>query len=185
VDACTVLFEGVNLSSDEVSQAVNALAASLGENMLAYEMNAHCLPREIKRRRADGQDRTLDLSWNPITNDEDVIEKILVTLRDVTELRALEEEAHDRKEELQFIGELINVTPEAFRRFIQSCHDFIYENRKLLNSQSLYQKDLEVLKVLFINMHTMKGAARSLYFKKMTRIFHDVEQYYALLQRDP
>lgn len=185
VDACTVLFEGVNLSSDDVSQAVNALAASLGETMLAYEMNAHCLPQEIKRRRADGQDRILDLSWNPIATDDDVIEKILVTVRDVTELRALEEEAHDRKEELQFIGELINVTPEAFRRFIQSCHDFIYENRKLLNSQGLYQKDLEVLKVLFINMHTMKGAARSLYFKKMTRIFHDVEQYYALLQRDP
>lgn len=184
VDACTVLFEGVNLSSDEVSQAVNALAASLGETMLAYEMNSHCLPHEIKRRRSDGQDRILDLSWNPIANDEDAIEKILVTVRDVTELRALEEEAHDRKEELQFIGELINVSPEAFRRFIQSCHDFIYENRKLLNSQSIYQKDLEVLKVLFINMHTMKGAARSLYFKKMTRIFHDVEQYYAVLQRD-
>ncbi|HYX36511.1 MAG TPA: ATP-binding protein [Oligoflexus sp.] len=33
-------------------------------------------------------------------------------------------------------------------------------------------------------MHTMKGAARSLYFKKMTRIFHDVEQYYAVLQKD-
>ncbi len=185
VDASTLLFEGVNLSSDDISQAVNALAASLGESMLAYEMNAHCLPREVKRRRSDGQDRTLELSWNPITNDQDVIEKVLVTVRDVTELRALEEEAHDRKEELQFIGELINVPPEAFRRFIQSCHDFIYENRKLLNSQSIYQKDLEVLKVLFINMHTMKGAARSLYFKKMTRIFHDVEQYYVLLQRDP
>jgi signal transduction histidine kinase len=185
VNACDLLFKDVNLSSDEVSQAVNALAASLGENLLAYEMNSHCLPREVRRHRSDGQDRILDLSWNPIVNDEDIIEKILVTVRDVTELRALEEEAHDRKEELQFIGELINVSPETFRRFIQSCHDFIYENRKLLNSHSIYQKDLEVLKVLFINMHTMKGAARSLYFKKMTRIFHDVEQYYALLQRDP
>jgi signal transduction histidine kinase len=183
-NACDLLFEGVNLSSDEVNQAVNALSASLGESLLAYEMNAHCLPLEVKRHRSDGEDRILDLSWNPIANDDDVIEKILVTVRDVTELRALEEEAHDRKEELQFIGELINVTPETFRRFIQSCHDFIYENRKLLNSQSIYQKDLEVLKVLFINMHTMKGAARSLYFKKMTKIFHDVEQYYALLQRD-
>ncbi|HYX38953.1 MAG TPA: 7TM diverse intracellular signaling domain-containing protein, partial [Oligoflexus sp.] len=184
-DACTVLFEATSLSSDEISQAVNALAASLGETMLAYDMNAHCLPRELKRRRKDGKDRILDISWNPIANDEDVIEKMLVTVRDVTELRALEEEAQDRKEELQFIGELINVTPEAFRRFIHSCYDFIYENRKLLNSQSIYQKDLEVLKVLFINMHTMKGAARSLYFKKMTRIFHDVEQYYAILQREP
>lgn len=31
----------------------------------------------------------------------------------------------------------------------------------------------------------MKGAARSLYLKKMTRILHDVEQYYALLQKEP
>jgi len=183
-DARTVLFEGTNIQSDELSQAVEALSASLGEEMVSFEINAHCLPHEIQRKNKDGLVKTLEVNWNPIANEDDIVDKILVTIRDVTELRALAEEALDRKEELQFIGELINVSPEAFRRFIHSCREFIQENRKLLISESIFKNDFEILKILFINLHTMKGAARSLYFKKMTKIFHEVEQYYAFLQQN-
>ncbi|MDQ3235329.1 MAG: ATP-binding protein, partial [Pseudobdellovibrionaceae bacterium] len=125
-----------------------------------------------------------DLTWHPVVSGHDIIEKILVTTRDVTQLRALEEKAHDREEELQFIQEILNISPEAFYRFIQNCQEFLNENRKLINSRSIQLRDMEALKVLFINMHTLKGAARSLYLKKITRIFHDVEQYYAILQKD-
>jgi HPt (histidine-containing phosphotransfer) domain-containing protein len=184
-NAAQLLFDRSNLSSDERSQAESALSIAVGEDLFLFETNAHCLPREIKRQRRDGDTRILELNWNPIAAANDIIDKILVTVRDVTELRALQEETQDKQEELQFIGELLNVPAEAFRRFINSCHDFINENRKLLNSQSIQQNDLEILKVLFINMHTMKGAARSLYLKRMTRIFHETEQYYAALQKDP
>lgn len=185
LDACPLLFDSTQLSSDEKSQAISVLDACLGEELLMFEMNAHSLPRELRRRRIAGDERILELTWNPMTRGDGCIEKILVTLRDVTELRALEEDAHDKRDELQFIGELLNVSSDVFRRFINSCQAFIAENRKLLNAASIDSTDIEVLKVLFINMHTMKGAARSLYFKKMTRIFHDVEQYYANLQRFP
>jgi len=185
VNACPLLFDGSQLTSDEKSQAISVLDACLGEDIMMFEMNAHSLPLELRRKRRDGEERIFELTWNPIASSHGVIEKILVTLRDVTDFRALEEDALDKKEELQFIGELISVPGEAFRRFIHSCRDFIIENRKLINSSNIAHKDMEVLKVLFINMHTMKGTARSMYFKKMTRIFHDVEQYYSNLQKDP
>ncbi|WP_176736786.1 ATP-binding protein, partial [Oligoflexus tunisiensis] len=60
----------------------------------------------------------------------------------------------------------------------------IQENEKLIRSQGVERRNFEVLKLLFINMHTIKGSARSLYFKRMTRVFHDVEQYYAHLQKE-
>ncbi|MFW7379193.1 MAG: 7TM diverse intracellular signaling domain-containing protein [Oligoflexus sp.] len=185
LNACEILFSRCNLSSDEINQAVSALDMLLGEDLIVYETNRHCLPREFKHSRLDESLCILEISWNPITKADGVVEKLLVTVRDVTALRVLEEEANDKKEELQFIGELVNVKPESFQHFIQNCHEFIDQNRKLINSQSIKKKDMETLKVLFINMHTMKGAARSLYFKKMTKIFHDVEQYYAVLQKDP
>jgi chemotaxis protein histidine kinase CheA len=127
----------------------------------------------------------LDLGWSPIADPQGHVDELLVTVRDVTELRSLEHEARDKQEELQFIHELINVPAPTFHRFISNCREFMNENRRLINTGHVQQKDMEVLKILFINMHTMKGAARSLYFKKMTRIFHDVEQYYALLQKEP
>jgi signal transduction histidine kinase len=184
-NGCDLLFDRSHLTSDERSQAVSALDIAIGSNILMFDSNSHCLPGEIHFEHLDGQMRVLEISWNPIANENDDVDKILITVRDVTELRQLEEEAQDKKEELQFIGELVNVSAESFWRFIHTCEDFVSENRKLLRASSIHKKDMEVLKVLFINMHTMKGAARSLYFKKMTRIFHDVEQYYARLQKDP
>jgi HPt (histidine-containing phosphotransfer) domain-containing protein/PAS domain-containing protein len=184
LDAAELLFENSHLSSDERSQATQALDAMLGEPALAFELNCAALPLETLYTE-QGTTRIVDLNWHPVIDSHDTIEKILVTSRDVTHLRALEDDANDRKEELQFIQELLNVTPEAFHRFLQNCQEFMAENRKLVNSRSIALRDMEALKVLFINMHTLKGAARSLYLKKITRIFHDVEEYYAVLQKDP
>jgi len=178
------IFQNSNLSNDEISQAQSAISCSINEDEFVFQTNSHCLPNELERRRLDGQLRLLELDWNCIVTVEGNVEKLLVTVRDATELRMLQVEAKDKREELEFIGELINVNPESFRRFVISCKDFLVENMKLLNSSSVVEKDLEILKVLFINMHTMKGAARSLYLKKMTEIFHDTEQYYAALQKD-
>lgn len=185
MNACELLFNGSHLTSDQVQQAISALDASLGEDSLAFETNRHCLPTELRFQEGNAQERILEISWNPIVDAADTVEKILVTARDVTQLRSLEAKARDKDEELMFIGELLNVPAEAFRRFITNCHDFIAENRNLINSGSIARQDMEALKVMFINMHTMKGAARSLYLKKMTQIFHEVEQYYAQLQKNP
>jgi hypothetical protein len=182
--ACQLLFDRSDLSTDAVSQAVSCIEAALGESSLVFDMNAHCLPQDLRYTSPSGHQKLLELSWHPMANFAGNTEKILVTVKDVTAIRALAEEAHDKKEELEFISELLNVQAEAFRRFLQDSKDFLAENRKLINSRSIQLKDLEVLKVLFINMHTMKGASRSLYFKKMTTVFHDVEQYYAHLQKD-
>jgi signal transduction histidine kinase len=185
VDAAELLFDKSQLTSDERQQATQALEAMLGEPSLAFELNCSALPHETLYTEGQGITRIIDLSWHPVIDSHDTIEKILVTARDVTHLRTLEDEAQDRKEELQFIQELLNISPEAFNRFIENCREFLEENRKLVNSRSIALRDMEALKVLYINVHTLKGAARSLYLKKITRIFHDVEQYYALLQKDP
>lgn len=184
-DATDLLFENSHLNSDERHQATQALDAMLGESALAFELNSAALPHETRYGEAEGHTRILDLSWHPVVNAQDIIEKILVATRDVTHLRTLEHDAQDRQEELQFIHELLNVSPEAFHRFIQNCQEYLEENHKLINSRSIPLRDMQALKVLFINMHTMKGAARSLYLKKITRIFHDVEQYYVRLQKEP
>jgi HPt (histidine-containing phosphotransfer) domain-containing protein len=181
VNACELLFENSSLNADEISQATAAIDTSLGGDVLGFQINRHCLPAEFKYRRPHGRERILELSWNAISND-DIVEKILVTVRDVTDLRILQEEACDRKEELEFISELVNISAEAFNRFIASCQDLLAENRRLLHSRSVQLQSMEILKVLFINVHTLKGAARSLYLKKIAKILHEVEQYYALLQ---
>jgi len=90
-----------------------------------------------------------------------------------------------QQQELEFIGEILSVPAPRFIRFMNSCRELIQENVKLLSSQGIQKRNIEILKLLFINMHRIKGSARSLYLKKLAHIFHDIEQYYALLQKDP
>ena len=180
-----LLLERAELDNDLKDQILNTIKNAIGEDELAFQANAHLLPIEISERHTeDAKPHTWELSWSPMLDGSKLIEKILVTIRDVTDIRALQKDAKSKEEELEFIGEIVNVPNEAFQRFMRDSFHFLHENQKLLSQSSISNQDMEVLKVLFINMHTMKGAARSLYFKKMTNIFHEVEQYYAYLQSD-
>lgn len=180
-DAMELIFSASNLSSDAKNQAINAIQSALGEELINFEVNCHALPLEIHRQDKSGETKIFDLTWNCILDTSEKVDKILVTMRDVTDWRKLQEQAKDQQEELEFIGEILRVPSSRFLRFIRTCHDLIQENKKLIHSQ---EKNFEILKLLFINMHTIKGAARSLYLKKMTSVFHDVEQYYAHLQKN-
>jgi HPt (histidine-containing phosphotransfer) domain-containing protein len=170
-------FEG---SSDEKSQAASTILASLGDHIINFEVNAHMLPREVR----DHANRIWDLTWNPIEDREGRVEKILVTMREVTEMRTLLENNQAQQEELEIIGEIIAVPPQRFVRFVRSTRTMLEDNAYLLSHISNMERD-EVLKLLFINAHTIKGAARSLYLRRMTRMLHDMEQSYAELQKFP
>jgi chemotaxis protein histidine kinase CheA len=77
----------------------------------------------------------------------------------------------------------VNTTPDQFAKFVNMSYSFLDENERLIKQNQ--QKNLEVVKILFINMHTIKGTARTYYFHKMTGILHDTEQRYAdLLRKD-
>ncbi len=184
-DAVELIFTDSVTSHDDQSQARSVLEASLGEQALSFQVNAHVLPSEIRQHKSADAERIFDLTWNAIENNRTEVEKILVTMRDVTEVRALQQRSRGQQEELEFIGEILSVPAHNFNRFIQSAQELIEENSKLLQSQSIDRRNYEILKLLFINMHTIKGAARSLYLKRMSEIFHDIEQYYAHLQKNP
>ena len=184
--ATDLIFNCSHLSSDEINQAVQCISSSIGESHINFLANAKLLPIELRRTFENKQSHIYDLTWDPITDDNgDIVDKILVTIRDVTELRGLQEIAQDQQEELEFIGEILKISPQRFSRFIHTCHGLINENERLLEAVTTPEAgDLELLKLLFVNMHTMKGTARSFYFKKMTKIFHEIEQYYAKLQSE-
>ncbi|WP_141734517.1 7TM diverse intracellular signaling domain-containing protein [Oligoflexus tunisiensis] len=185
IEATTLLFKPSHLSADQVSQATSCVQATLGEDVLNFDVNSHALPQKLRRPGPDGTERFFDLTWNTIDNAEGKVDKILVTLRDVTDIRKLQERSQEQQEELEFISEILNVPTPRFLRFIQSCRDLLEENMVLVHSQGLGKKNFDILKMLFINMHTIKGSARALYLKKMTSVFHDLEQYYAQLQKNP
>ncbi|HET9238553.1 MAG TPA: 7TM-DISM domain-containing protein [Oligoflexus sp.] len=180
-NALDLLLEGSAVSGDQRHQIKAALEASFGEDEMVFEMNEGALPKEIQYRSLDSTQRILEIDWNPMLSKARKVERILVTCKDVTDLRLIKLAAENQQKELEYIGELINVNQEMFSKFATAARRFLSENAGLLQNNDVIRPD--ILKMLFINMHTIKGAARSLGFRELTNTVHMAEEALSEIQK--
>jgi len=180
LDVMHVVFNGTGMGVDELNQMETGISACIGEDEMNFEFNSHLLPHEISKAMPDGRVKVLDLNWSPITDENGTILRLLLCLRDVTELRALARAADAQKKELAIIGEILAVRQEKFQEFISSAQNFVAENRSLLRdaADSSTQDRQEAIGVLFRNMHTIKGNARTYGLLHLTNIVHEAEETY-------
>lgn len=177
-----LIFKHSSATEDVRSQVETALNASLGEDEINFEFNAHLLVSEMGLNMPDGRVKSLELRWSPILNKKGLLEKIMLCVRDVTDIKRLEAEAGNRKRELEIIGEILAVSQEKFQDFIESTNKFIDENRRLI--QQTHSKREDTVNLLFRNMHTIKGNARTYALLYMTNLVHVTEQAYDELRKN-
>lgn len=174
-DFSDILFKHSQLSSDERSQVKHFLNGSLGEDSINFEANSHLAPKEMIISK-----KIVAIEFNPIEKDDEV-EEILVSLKDVTQQRSAEEAAQKSKREIRIMEQIVNISSKKFDYFMETSRDAIKNNRILIKEN----KDIseEALKLLYINLHTMKGSARTYDFSFMTGEIHDAEQKYSDMQK--
>lgn len=176
-----LMFSKARLSGDEIDQCVTAVGTIVGEDEIMFDFNAHCLPEEMIIMMDDGRQKILEMDWSPIVSDDGAVEKLMVTVRDVTELKALEAEASRQREELEMIGEILGIEANQFLEFASVSGDLLSRCRALIEKTP--EKDPEVIATLFRNMHTIKGNARTYNLRQITDKVHEVEQTYDQLRR--
>jgi len=177
-----LVFGGTDIGSDRLAQIEAALEACIGEDSMNFEFNQHLLVNEIAKPMADGRVKTLDLSWSAITDENDVVLRLMLCVRDVTELRALAAEAGEQKRRLEMIGEILAVSQEKFHHFVESATGFISENERIIRQH--HEPSHEAVAELFRNMHTVKGNARTYSLAHLTGVVHETEQRYDALRRE-
>ncbi|POZ61891.1 HAMP domain-containing protein [Chromobacterium alticapitis] len=175
-DIMDALFAGSSLGADALSQVGAAIASCLGEDSMNFEFNRHLLVGELER-----QGKVLDLSWSVIVDEQDRVERLMLCVRDVTELKALAAEANEQKRELAIIGEILAVSQDKFHDFIAGAVRFISESEQLIRQYP--NGDVEAVKQLFRNLHTIKGNARTYGLSQLTDIVHQAEQSYERLRQ--
>ena len=180
-DVMDLVFANTSLGADTLSTVEVSVASCIGEDVMNYEFNSHLLAAEFGIRMADGSLKSLELSWSPIVNESDVVEKLMVCVRDVTELKRLAAEASTQKRELEMIGEILSVSQEKFQDFMTTSLAFVEENRALTTQASGPTADL--ITQLFRNMHTVKGNARTYGLGNLTNTVHEAEQTYDELRK--
>jgi PAS domain-containing protein len=168
-----LLLDDSDLDPDHKARIESALAASLGEDRIAFELNASNLVHELSySNKATGKTQLLELDWAPIHDHDNKVEQILISVRDVTEFRELKKQARQRQEDIEILQELVDVAEDRFIRFMQKARDFLDDNCRIIAEP--YKP--EALHSLFINMHTLKGIARSYHFKHLAHVVHLAEE---------
>lgn len=180
-DMMDLIFANTNLGSDALSQLEAVGGACIGEDVMNFAFNEHLMVGEIEKKMADGRVKILDLNWSPITDGADTTVRLMLCVRDVTELRKLAAEANEQKRELEIIGEILAVAQEKFHDFVAGSIKFIDENELLIRQHP--EHHAEAIAQLFRNMHTIKGNARTYGLHHLTNVVHEAEQSYDELRK--
>ena len=175
-----LLFANSTLGADARDQNITAVDAIVGEDSMMYEFNSHCLVNEMNVVFEDGREKILELDWDPIVNADDIVERLMITVRDVTEIRALEEAAKGQQRELELIGEVLAIDAGKFSEFLRGSKQFMAACEQAIKNNS--EKSADVIAELFRNMHTVKGNSRTYGLSLLTDVVHEVETTYDLLR---
>jgi signal transduction histidine kinase len=173
-----IFLDRSDLTREARDMTMTILETSVGEDAMNFETNAGNLPNTL---RFEGG-RILELDWQPVVNEKtDLVEKILLAIKDVTALKALEAKNQKTQREIDIITRLLEISSERFMLFYKSSRELLEESRRLAGQTSGHNE--ETLRLLFVNMHTIKGAARTYHFSEITNSAHECEQYYADVQK--
>ncbi|HYX36331.1 MAG TPA: ATP-binding protein [Oligoflexus sp.] len=173
----SLLLDHSNLDRNRIDTIHSCLAGAIGENAVNFEMNSEQFPSELVVH-VGGQRRIIDLDWSvTLKSDGETVQRVLVSCRDATDLRAYQEASMVQRRELGLIEELMQIPHERFLLFCASVRKAVEENRQILGTIAGMERSwLErALKMIFINLHTIKGGARTLGFKELALSIHQAE----------
>lgn len=176
-----LVFDDSSIGADARSQVEAAVHACLGEDSMNFAFNEHLLVNEVAKRMPDGREKWLDLSWSAITDDTDTVVRLMLCVRDVTEIRELTAQAGEQQRRLEMIGEILSISQDKFHDFVHSAKGFLSENERMIRQHE--RADHSIVAALFRNMHTIKGNARTYSLQHLTNIVHEAEQAYESLRR--
>ncbi|CBL45601.1 Hypothetical protein HDN1F_20180 [gamma proteobacterium HdN1] len=180
-----LLFRSAKLGADTRDQVNAAVTSLLGADEMMFEFNSHLLisefTAEFANEAGETSEKILEVDWDAIVTDE-VITKIMVTVRDVTEIRAMQAAAEEQKTELEIVGQILKLTPQRFNSFAENAFSLIDKNREIVRRTR--DKDLPVVSELFANMHTIKGNARTYQLTHITDVVHEAESTYDRLRKE-
>lgn len=184
VNYADLLFNGATLGSDTLNQIKVSVSSLLGSDEMMFAFNSHLLVKEYSIDKVvDGvvTRKIVELDWDPILSDG-TIHKIMVTARDVTELRVMLAAAEEQKKELNIIGQILKASLDKFERFADNAFNLLDKNETIIRKHQ--EKNIKAVAELFVNMHTIKGNARTYNFSFITDPVHEAENIYDYLRKE-
>jgi len=183
-----VIFGHEDFSNITLEEIFNTTEDRIKKFKLWYQMISHpnkivrwekysylCPFKEITRSKDDTQ-TIIQFAYQPIINEKNKMEKIMVLARDITRQReaerAIEKERERQQNQMERVTSLTSLDQDT-------VSDFIGDVSELLDTFQDVKTNADILrdaKVLYRNMHTIKGNAGSFGFSELSRRASDAEK---------
>lgn len=172
-----VLFKHADAGPDQLQQIEAALMAVLDQDELMYTCNAHLLPTELNCTFG-GRSKVLELHWSPVTDADGQVARLMLVVRDVSQMRQLQQQAAVQQRELQLLGEILSVKERRFSQFMHGSAISLSHSKQILECWRTEEVEdtSDMLAALYRHLHTVKGNARTLGFNAVTDSLHEAEQ---------
>jgi HPt (histidine-containing phosphotransfer) domain-containing protein len=170
-----------DLKADERQQIAAVLQMTLMEDELAWQCNESKFPRALTVPGVAGEPaKILELDWNPVFDQTGRVERILVCLRDVTQIRELQRDVEKRDEKFQIIKSLIDLTETKFTAVADQVEGLIDKAKDAAADADLDPKVMS--RRVGIALHTIKGIARTYGMKSLAETTHQIENLWMQAQ---
>jgi two-component sensor histidine kinase len=165
-----LLFERSDMNSEQLSVLHSILDMSMSQDTLNFDTNSHLLPSKVTFESRLGT-RYLEVEWAAIEDAEERVLRVLVAIRDVTEMKQAEDAAAARQHELEVIGRILEMSASKFKRFLSSAWHLLHDSYSIIKGTRPAEQWPSVLR----NIHTIKGNARTYGLEDISHLVHEVE----------
>lgn len=177
-DVFELLFQVSSLDADAIEQIQSTCEFCFGEDRINFELNRERLPDRLRFFKA-GHPRFFELSWSPLCSENDVVEYLLLTISDVTELKILEHEASSLQQKTRVLEAMVEGSFPRMRSFLEHARSKIDD---MLKMKSL---DVPSVHSMFREIHTIKGNARTFRLNELARKAHEFEMDLSAYRSNP
>jgi len=177
------VYKDMDVKGELYASMKTAMVAVYGEGDLQWDLMEDNLPMKVDfyppstdDMEDDPVSKILKVSYSPLWDDDDILEKIMFVIEDITELEALERAVASQRKNIEMIGQLASNDIEDVKDFFAGTHKLIASSFEVLKELRTEETpDQEKLILLFRNLHTIKGNARVFNMSIISGVTHVVE----------
>ena len=179
-NAVSLLFADSNISKQSQQQIKQALNNSLGKPVLAFQKQKHFLVNKCTKKVGDGY-KDLEFFWQPIVDDNNTVDKILVSVRDNSEINELQKETNRKNTQLAMISELLSINDTEFFDFILISIPLLNNIKNLLEDSEYIDKTSNVMVHMQTKLKILTNDPVCLMLNEFRKKLVDILEYCELL----
>ncbi|MEE2743710.1 MAG: 7TM diverse intracellular signaling domain-containing protein [Bdellovibrionota bacterium] len=161
------LFKGIDKKSEVFSTIQFSYSHIFGADDLQWEMVKDHFPRKVTYISSDGQEKILQVTYTPLWDQNNLLNRVMFIVEDITEIEKLEKEMEEQKstslKNIQILQELASNNKDDLNSFFSKTNrtalDALYLAKKM-RSQVNKNQDFDELHLFFRHLHSIKGNAR-------------------------